>query len=155
MPLSLAVNVFHEADVNHFLQYGSVRCHMGELPKVWSLRAGGTTPWESEDWSDMGIDESTAFLEVKAVELALNYTEHMTRFQLRRPNLTGVPREKRSEHAKDMLKMWTKVMQSSKRAQMQTEQHSGWPPDDFRPWKIVKEEDMPMVLWIAEQSAKL
>ena len=137
VPLRLAVHVFEKADVDHFLEYGTVRCRMAELPQVSSLRAATTTAWRKEwnDWKKMGIvEEDRVVLEVKAVELALDYTKHMTRFQLHRPNLTRVPRQQWFRRAKEMLKMWTKVMKSSKRAQMQTEEPRDWPPGEMRPW---------------------
>ena len=97
VPLSYCLEVFRCADVGYFLRHGGVRCDWRKIHNpmqtVWSIWWSGVTAWRDIDWREIGGN----YLEVKAVLLALNYTEHMTRFQLRRPNLTGVPREKRSQ----------------------------------------------------------
>ena len=146
VPLGLAVQVFERASVDHFRRYGTARCSMAELPQVSSLRAATTTAWRREwtDWMQMGIvEEDKAVLEVKAVELALDYTKHRTRFELQRPWCSF-------EAARDMLKMWSRSMQSSKRAQMQNENSSDWPRGHMRPWPIISFWDMPVVLWLLE-----
>ena len=153
-PLSYCLEVFRCADVGYFLRHGGVRCDWRKIPNpmqtVWSIWWSGVTAWRDIDWREIGGN----YLEVKAVELALNYTKHMTRFHLRPPILSDVRGQDRQQRARQMLTMWTKVMQSAKEAQMQMLKEDDWPPYEFRPWEFVDLQKMPIVLWIAEQRGK-
>ena len=144
--LRLAVQLFEGASVEHFRQFGTVRCRMAELPQVSSLCARSTTAWKREwpEWRQMGIvEEDKAVLEVQAVELALDYTKHRERVELQ-------PTGCSHKAARDMLKMWSKVLISTKRAQMQNEKTGDWPSVAMRPLKITRFGEMPVVLWILE-----
>ena len=94
------------------------------MQTVWSVWWSGVTDWRGIDWREIGGN----YLEVKAVELALNYTKHMARFHLRPPILSDVRGQDRQQRARQMLTMWTKVMQSAKEAQMQMLKEDDWPP---------------------------
>ena len=89
------------------------------------------------------VEEGQAVLEVQAVELALDYTKHRERVELQ-------PTGRSHKAARDMLKMWSKVLISTKRAQMQNEKTGDWPSVAMRPWKIISFWEMPVVLWILE-----
>ena len=89
------------------------------------------------------VEEGEAVLEVQAVELALDYTKHRERVELQ-------PTGCSHKAARDMLKMWSKVLISTKRAQMQNEKTGDWPSVAMRPWKITSVWEMPVVLWILE-----
>ena len=144
--LRLAVQLFELASVEHFRQFGTVRCRMAELPQVSSLCARSTTAWKREwpEWRQMGIvEEDKAVLEVQAVELALDYTKYSERVVLQAPRFS-------QETAQAMLKMWAKVLTSTKRAQMQTENTADWPSPDMRPWYFRSLNDMPVVFWLQQ-----
>ena len=144
--LRLAVQLFEGASVEHFRQFGTVRCRMAELPQVSSLCARSTTAWKREwpEWRQLGIvGEDQAVLEVQTVELALDYTKHRDRVVFQPPGCS-------EKAAKAMLKMWAKVLISTKRARMQNEKTGDWPSVAMRPWKIISVWEMPVVLWILE-----
>ena len=144
--LRLAVELFERADVAHFHSCGTVRCHLSEIPEVWTLcedrrewRAWSTDWDEWQAWSM--VDGDQAVLEVQAVELALDYTKYSERVVLQAPRCS-------QETAQAMLKMWAKVLTSTKRAQMQTENTADWPSPDMRPWYFRSLNDMPVVFWL-------
>ena len=144
--LRLAVQLFELANVDHFLEHGTVRYRMRELPQVSSLCEGSTTAWERKwaEWMQMGlVEEGQAVLEVQAVELALDYTKCTTQVVFQRPDCSRGT-------AKAMLAMWSKALISTKRAQMQLESTDDWPPVAMRPWKFDTFWLMPVVLWIRE-----
>ena len=144
--LRLAVQLFELANVDRFRERGTVRCRMPEHPQVSSLCEGSTTAWERKwaEWMHMGlVEDGQAFLEVQAVELALDYTKCRAQVVLQRPDCSH-------RTAKAMLEMWSKALISTKRAQMQIENTDDWPPVAMRPWKFDTFWQMPVVLWIRE-----
>ena len=88
VPLRLAVRVFQEANVKHFVEFGTVRCSMSEPPPaIADIDARATTAWPDgwTVWEERGmVENNKAVMEVKAVELALDYTKEGTRLELER-----------------------------------------------------------------------
>ena len=146
VPLQLAYQVFRKADVKHFEEYGTALFSMSQyrgredMPMVRvQVRRLGT--WITVHWDRTTVQGGV--LEVKAVELGLNYTKADSRFELCQPDSWNV--------AKDFLAGWAKVLLSTKHAQMQNENTDDWPCEAIRPWPINRVWDMPVVFWLKVQ----
>ena len=116
-------------------------------PTIADLNARTTTAWEKgwTVWKQRGIVENNkAVLEVKAVELALDYTKEGPRLELERLESCT------EEAAREMLDTWARVLVSTKQAQMQNEKTENWPSRPMRPWRIRRLWEMPVVFWILE-----
>ena len=86
-------------------------------------------------------DDEQILLDVRAVELGLDYTKYSERVMLQAPRCSV-------DEAQTMLELWTKVLRSTKQAQMQNENTADWPSLDRRPWQFKGLQSMPVVLWV-------
>ena len=78
MPYWLFEHIFHNVDLDHFTQHGGVGCNLWELDYlkyVYHIRGGQLSHM---DWKIVG----GPFVEVKAIELCLNYMTQMIRYQI-------------------------------------------------------------------------
>ena len=148
VPLRVAVRMFQVANVKHFVQFGTVRCSMSEQPptiagiEAWRTRA---CPDGWRVWGERGTRENNkAVMEVKAVELGLDYTKEETRLELERLESCT------EDTARKMLATWARVLESTKQAQMQNENTEQWPPGHMRPWRFKTLWQMPVVFWIVK-----
>ena len=145
VPLRLAVQVFRKASVEHFHEYGTALYSIPEnrasqdMPMV-RVRVTRLDTWITVHWDWF----CSRALEVKAVELGLNYTKEDSRFELRPPDSAFV--------ARDFLARWAKVLLSTKHAQMQNENTDDWPCEAIRPWPINRVWDMPVVFWLVQKN---
>ena len=149
MPLHYCLDVLTHADLNFFASFGGVRCHYREVHQpdtvVYSLRADGPKPL---DWEKVG----GPWIEVKALEINLDYTKDMTRFLFRPPkwrSLSG--QQEREVMLRRFLDQWTDLLTASKKAQMNVEDISAWPPQSHMPWRIDSLYNMPVVAWLRRQ----
>ena len=159
VPLRLAVQVFKNADQAHFYEKGTARClvddyHGPDKPRVVRVQVV-VDPWTGVQcrFVEFGLsrteDKAAAaatgvgLLEVRAVELGLDYTKQDTRFMLRRPASQDIGRQ--------FLQGWAKVLESTKLAQMQAEDAHLWPREDQRPWMIKDLNTMPVALWVSRK----
>jgi hypothetical protein len=108
------------------------KCSQGPREMQWDLVGG---PW----------------IEIKTIELALNYMEDMTRFQLNQPKVHGAKDARREEIAKELLYMWIDCIQAAKLSQMNIEPPTAWPQQEHIPWTIKDLSDMPVVVWLRRQ----
>jgi hypothetical protein len=113
----------------------------------WGLKSKCSQGPRELKWESVG----GPWIEIKAIELALNYMEDMTRFQLNQPKVHGAKDARREEIAKDLLYMWVECILAAKRAQMNIELRSAWPKPEHIPWKINHLSDMPVVVWLRRQ----
>ena len=90
-------------------------------------------------------------MEVKTVELALDYMNDMTRYQLLLPTTTGTALNERHELVREVLSMWRKILYATKKEQMQVDDPGRWPTEDFLPWAVTDLDSMPVVVWIKRQ----
>ena len=147
VPLQLAVQVFQKADRQHFAEYGTALFSMSQYRgseeggRVVRVQVRGPGTWIGVRWDWITVHGRV--LEVKAVELGLNYTKEDCRFELRQPASPGV--------AEEFLAGLAKVLQSTKHAQMQNENTYDWPRPNQRPWPIKRVWDMPVVFWLKIQ----
>ncbi len=113
--------------------------------KLYSLRADGPKPL---DWDSMG----GPCVELKTLELALDYTRDMTRFQLLQPKM-GVVSERQERHVvlRRLLDQWANLLTACKKAQMNVEDGSAWPPKSYMPWSPDSLDNMPVVVWLRRQ----
>ena len=91
------------------------------------------------------------WIEIKTIELALNYMEDMSRFQLYQPKLHKADEARREEIAKDLLDKWVECILAAKRSQMNIELNTAWPLPEHIPWQINQLSDMPVVVWLRRQ----
>ena len=150
MPLAYCLHIFAKADLNHFALTGGVRCLWDclEQPntKVYSLRADGVT---SLDWNKVG----GPWIEIKTLELGLDYTKDMRRFGLLVPKTTPHTKER---DGRDLILMryldqWVQLLTLTKKWQMNVEDNSRWPPESHRPWIPDSWRTMPVVVWLRKQ----
>ena len=113
----------------------------------WVLKSKCSQGPRDLEWDSVG----GPWIEIKAIELALNYMEDMTRFQLYQPKVHRAEDARREEIAKDLLYMWVECILAAKRAQMNIELRSAWPNEEHTPWKINHLSDMPVVVWLRRQ----
>ena len=150
MPLHYCLDVLTHADLDFFASLGGVRCHWECLEQpntvVYSLRAGGVTPL---NWDIVG----GPFIEIKALELGLDYTKDMHRFQLLTPKTTPHSDDKdaRDQTLTSYLERWVRLLTSTKKAQMNDEDKSRWPPRSHMPWRPASWRTMPVVVWLRKQ----
>jgi hypothetical protein len=112
---------------------------------VYRLRAAGPQPL---DWERVGAP----WVEIKTVELALDNTKDMTRFQLLPPKLGTFSEDgERHRALRRLLEQWADLLTASKRAQMNVEDRSEWPPQSHMPWVVDTLENMPVVVWLRRQ----
>ena len=148
VPLQLAVQVFQKADRQHFAEYGTALFSMSQYRgseegrRVVRAQVRGPGTWIGVRWDWITVHGRV--LEVKAVELGLNYTKEDSRFELRPPDSAFV--------ARDFLARWAKVLLSTKHAQMQNENTDDWPCEAIRPWPINRVWDMPVVFWLVQKN---
>ena len=135
----------NKADIPHFGEAGGVRAHWEDLPDepVYSVKLPRLVALE---WSLIG----GPYVEVKAIELALDFRKDMRRWQLLQPHVgKNVDEQSRAEVLTGCLRQWVSVMISAKTAQMQSENRNDWPSEV--PWAISELHDMPVVLWLKRQ----
>ena len=143
VPLRLAVQMFKNADQAHFFEKGTARClvddyHRPDKPRVVRVRVV-VDPWTGQ--LQCRFQGWTGELEVRAVELGLDYTKQDTRFMLCRPPSKPI--------GDKFLQRWARVLESTKLAQMQAEDAHLWPRQDQRPWPIENLNTMPVALWVS------
>ena len=143
-PLNYFLGIFNNADITYFGQFGGVSAHYKELPNepVYCVKLPKLEP---TDWSLIG----GPYVEVKAIELALDFRRDMRRWHLLQPKVKNVDEQSRAEVLTGYLRQWTSVMISAKTAQMQSENRNDWPSEV--PWDINELRDMPVVLWLKRQ----
>ena len=116
-------------------------------PAIADIDARATTAWPDgwTVWEERGmVENNKAVMEVKAVELALDYTKEGTRLELDRLESCT------EDAARKMLDTWARILESTKQAQMQTEKTENWPSGRMRPWRIRSLWQMPVVFWIVK-----
>ena len=138
MPYRLFKHIFANADIDHFIRHGGIKCYLEEFDRqcVYHIRYGNV---HSIDWDALG----GAFAEVKIVEFSLDYMRDMVRYQIYQPVLTGMRQDLRQQTARSLIDMWTEVVHSW------TSAHAWniYPP----PWLVQSEEDIPVVVWLKKQ----
>ena len=99
-------------------------------------------------WGNIG-----EYIEIKSLELNLDYTTEMHRFQFLQISQGDTPLtlRQKDEQTRAYLKQWASIIESTKQRQMQIEDMSRWPPPRQRPWEINCVEDMPVVIWVKKQ----
>ena len=159
VPLRVAVQMFENASAAHFFEKGTVQFVLDDYqdpdkPCVVRVRVLDD-PWGGVqcNFVEFGLsrteDKAAAaangvdLLEVRAVELALDYTKQDSRFMLCKPR--DIP------GAKNFLWRWARVLESTKSAQMQAEERYLWPGEDQRPWRFKNLQTMPVVLWLSRK----
>ncbi len=90
-------------------------------------------------------------VEIRTLELALDYSRDMTRYQLCSPQIRTVRQEERTSLVGGLLQQWVDLLKASKMAQMQKEDLSAWPPPSYVPWRVDRLEEMPVVVWLRRQ----
>jgi hypothetical protein len=113
----------------------------------WVLKSKCSRGPRYLDWDWVGGPR----IEIKAVELALNYMEDMTRFQLNQPRVHGATDAHRQEIATKLLYKWIDCINAVKLAQMNVERTTAWPQQEHTPWEIRQHSDMPVVVWLRRQ----
>ncbi len=112
---------------------------------VYSLRAPRPQPL---DWKRVGAP----WVEIKTVELALDYTQDMTRFHLLIPKLGLLSgQDTRPIVIRRLLGQWADLLTASKKAQLNVKDRSVWPPESYMPWVVDSLENMPVVVWLRRQ----
>ena len=149
MPLHYCLDVMKRADRDFFGNVGGIRCDSRAMNSpdtvLYSLRADGLSPLE---WEKLG----SSWIEIRSLEFALDYTEDMIQFHLYPPNLEvfpgGMDREMLLQRLVDQ---WADLLTACKRAQMNVEDASAWPPQSHMPWIPQSLMDMPVVAWLGRQ----
>ena len=154
MPLEYFIDLFTQADLNYFEWHGGVRVHWQKLRKPWQklfmlrkTRDGSDEPCVLE-WHRIG---GGPYVEVRTIELALDYTSNMTRYQVLQPKLHGIDPQERPKVLKRMLDGWVELVTTVKQAQMQCSSRREWPADRMLPWWPYKLPLMPVVCWVRKQ----
>ena len=151
------VDIFTQADLDYFGRHGGVRVHYKKLRKPWQklfiLRRtrDGKDELRPLEWSMIG---GGPYVEVRTIELALDYTSNMTRYQILQPKLHGIPADERPGVLRKMLDEWVAVVTAVKKAQMQCTWSREWPPEDMLPWWPTTLQWMPVVCWVRKQDPK-
>ena len=154
LPLWYFLDVFNFADLEYFELHGGVRAHFMNLSKPWQelyilrVNEDGKQELRVLDWKAIG---GGPFVEVRTIELALDYTSNMIRYQVLQPKFHGIAPEKRAEVLKEVLKEWMDLMLAVKSAQMQCTSSRVWPADSMGPWKAESLMWMPVVCWLRRQ----
>ena len=157
LPLWYFEDIFRQADLEYFGRYGGVRVHYKKLRNPWQeLFILRRTPDGRDElrplrWNMIGRGP---FVEVRTIELALDYTSNMTRYQVLQPKLHGIPAEMRPRKLQQMLNDWVEVVTAVKHAQMQCTARPEWPADCMLPWRPTTLPWMPVVCWLRKQNSK-
>ena len=157
LPLWYFEDIFRQADLEYFGQYGGVRVHYMKLRDPWQglyiLRrtSDGRDELRPLRWDMIGRGP---FVEVRTIEMALDYTSNMCRYQILQPNMHGMPAERRPAKVQEMLNEWVDVVRAVKEAQMQCTARPEWPADCMLPWWPTCLEWMPVVCWLRKQDSK-
>ena len=103
MPLSYFVDIMRKADTQWFVDKGGVACHWKDLanPDV-PLFIITTAELKPLKWHDIG----GPYVELKTIELALNFMEDMTRFQLNQPTMPNLNREDKQDLIARFFSLW-------------------------------------------------
>ena len=138
MPYGLFKHIFANADIDHFIRHGGIKCYLEEFDRqcVYHIRYGNV---QSIDWDALG----GAFAEVKIVEFSLDYMKDMIRYQIYQPVVTGMRQQLRQHTARSLIEMWTEVVHSW------TSAHALELPRP--PWRGESEEHIPVVVWLKKQ----
>ena len=138
MPYGLFKHIFANADIDHFIRHGGIKCYLEEFDRqcVYHIRYGNV---HSIDWDALG----GAFAEVKIVEFSLDYMRDMVRYQIYQPVLTCRRQDLRQQTARSLIDMWTEVVHSW------TSAHALELPRP--PWRGESEEHIPVVVWLKKQ----
>ena len=157
LPLWYFEDIFRQADLEYFGRYGGVRVHYMKLRDPWQglyiLRrtSDGRDELRPLRWDMIGRGP---FVEVRTIEMALDYTSNMCRYQILQPNMHGMPAERRPAKVQEMLNEWVDVVRAVKHAQMQCTARPEWPADCMLPWWPTCLEWMPVVCWLRKQDSK-
>ena len=163
MPLSMALEILQNADLEIFTQQAGVECWPGQLQypdqPVYFLNWKWSRFQITDVQSDVHRDDRK--LHCKSIELPLNYHQRMVRYTFRVPpkhgwNETGEERTldetEWQEKCKRYLEKWIELIIAEKRRQMHASGEM-WPPSPAR----VEVRDvwtMPMVLWLSKPKPK-
>ena len=96
------------------------------------------------EWKYVSYD----YVEIKTIELTLDFTKHMQRYQLFQPRFGDGDH---TEVARKLLDRWTEVVVTAKSWQQNIEDMSQWPAEGVIPWDIQEPGHMPVVVWIKKQ----
>ena len=149
MPYWLFQHIFLNVDLDYFMEHGGIRCNLCEaeyLKYVYHIRGGHL--WRM-NWNIVG----GPFVEVKAIELNLNYMADMIRYQIYQPVVTGMTPYQRRDRAWSLVTMWMDVVHSWKLAQHWNMTDEAW-PDLMPPWQITDMANMPVVVRLKKQLAR-
>ena len=157
MPFWYFEEIFRKADLKYFEQYGGVRIDYKDLWNPWqklfilARTRDGKNELRPLKWARIGGGQ---FVEVRTIELALDYTSNMTRYQILQPKLHGIATKQRPDVLRRMLDEWVAVVTAVKQAQMQCTWRHEWPPEDMLPWWPTTLQWMPVVCWVRKQDPK-
>ena len=154
MPLEYFIDLFTKADLSYFEHHGGVRVHWHQLrnpyQKLFMLRNtrdGSDEPCVLE-WGRVG---GGSYVEVRTVELALDFTQNMTRYQVLQPKFHGIDPKERPAVLKEMLEGWVDLVTTVKKAQMEFTPTREWPAERMLPWWPTELSMMPVVCWVRKQ----
>ena len=99
------------------------------------------------DWELVG----GPYVEIKTIEIALNYKDIMYRYQILQPTFQKAEQADREQVVRNLFGLWAELLMIEKRRQMNIEDRAAWPPLSFLPWDIHEVWDMPVVVWLRRQ----
>ena len=147
-PLGYVINIFKKADLDYFHAQGGIRCHWRDLEApATTLYNVKTSELKELRWHLIG----GPWVEIRTLELDLDYMTHMRRYQILQVKSSGMTSLERLARTRSLLDDWADVLVSTKEAQMQIEDEREWPPPSHFPWEPKGLSDMPVVVWLRRQ----
>ena len=147
-PLSYVLDIFMKADLQWYTTECGICCHWEELDNpyasLYHVKSSGLFPVE---WIKIG----GPWVEIKSIELELNYTKHMYCYQMLQIKAHGLTADEKQTCTRSLLDDWVEIITSTKQAQMQVNDETQWPPRSHLPWTPHTWQEMPIVVWLRRQ----